>query len=484
MQTLSLPIALDESLATPLYEQLTQSLKDAILSGQLPHGTVIDSARKLSKKLGVSRHTVMHSMEILVSQGYIYTDGTLTTIAVPKNANITFESGPVTRDNGATPPNSKFGERVIALGHIEDRSIDPLIRQPFEIPFAHWKRLTQTHARDTEALLDSTESEGLGYQPMRSALSDYLGRSRSVFCDPDQIAIFPNTTSALDMITRLLFDGGTDIAVENPTWQRNIAVFRANNLDIYPLDVDIEGVCLGRLGTLLTPPKMVYVTPSHNNPSGMPMSLNRRRALLSWATENDAIVIENDEDSHYCYTTRPMPSLQGLDSSRNRVIYVSSFGSILSPLAQLAFAVVPKKLCSLFASAMDHFQQSVPLLEQLVLTDLLNSGFLERHIHKSSQSLAHRRRSLVIALTKAFKRNVRINNESVGTCMLIHLETGRSEARVKKAAQLAGLALDSTSAFYMMQNPPHGEFIISFANVNDDIEVRVNEFARLLCDIS
>src|SRR5262249_6578515 len=151
--------------------------------------------------------------------------------------------------------------------------VNPLFEKPYELPYKQWKRLANKHMLDENALIDSMGKDVLGSLALRLEIRDYLARTRSVICDPDQIVIYPDTLSALDSIARLLTDRGSKIAAENPTYQRNLNVFRAHNLEIHPLDVDEEGACLQQLETIPNPPRMIYVTPAHNNPLGTQMSL-------------------------------------------------------------------------------------------------------------------------------------------------------------------------------------------------------------------
>src|SRR5262249_53204569 len=151
--------------------------------------------------------------------------------------------------------------------------------------------------------------------------------------------------------------------------------------------LDDEGACIQQLEDMPNPPRMVYVTPAHNNPLGTQMSLSRRVALLTWIEQHGSLVIENDQSCHYRYNARPMPALHSLDPTRSRVIYLSSFESILEPLVRLAFVVIPKSLVRLFA-AERHLRQNIPALDQLVLADFLRSASLERHIHRNNQVLA------------------------------------------------------------------------------------------------
>ena len=243
--------------------------------------------------------------------------------------------------------------------------------------------------------------------------------------------------------------------------------------------MDEEGACVQQLDTLLNPPRLVYVTPSHNNPLATPMSAARRVALLCFADRHDSLIIENDRMNHYRYATRPIPPLQSLAPSKETVIYLSSFESVLEPLIRLAFVVVPQNLVHLFAAGARHFRHDVPHLDQLVLADMLKSGSLEQHIHRSTLVLANNRRALAIALMKSFRRDVKIKSESVGTCLAIKFQMGLAKTSVIRAASLAGLSLGTTASFYLMQNPPDDEFLVSFANIDvEAIDTQVNEFAR------
>jgi GntR family transcriptional regulator / MocR family aminotransferase len=226
---------------------------------------------------------------------------------------------------------------------------------------------------------------------------------------------------------------------------------------------------------------MTCVTPTHHDPLGMPMSVSRRQELLAWAITNKGMILEDDVDSLFRYTTRPLPSLQGLDPSKNSVVYLSSFDKVLSPLMQLSFAVFPHSLLPLVANAKSMLQPNAPLIDQMVLADLIREGHLERHIRRSAVILSRRRNALITALTRCFGRKVWIARESAGTHIFVRLSTGWIDSALVQAAKSSGLAIKSTREYYLADRPPTGQFIISFAGL-DELEAHsiVERFAQAI----
>ena len=483
MQTVNLPIAIDESLSIPLYEQISRSLKDAIKSGQLPDGSIIDSTRELSRKLGVSRHTVMHSIELLQSQGFIESrNGRLVTIS-RGNLDESLRDQVRTSSKEISLPISELGEKLLTIDDAQIMQSSSDYFQPFDLPVKRWRRLAQHHVSNSFHLLCSREQDPFGFLPLREQLADYLSRARSISCSSRQIVVFHDSASALDLLLRFTLDAGDSIAVENPLHPSISSQLRSYDFQLIPLNADDEGAEVSVLDECERHPRAIFVTPSHNNPKGVPMSLGRRNSLLSWVDENDTFVIENDEDSLYRYTTRPFPSLHALDPTGARVIYLSSFSKAISPLIDLAFVVLPESLVATFESGLSHLQQSSPMLDQLILADLLHDGYLERHIRKSTQSLGHRRRALIIALTREFQRNVRISQESFGTHLLVNLNTPNTLDDVLSAAMKAGLQVASTRSHYLNGSGRDGELLMSFADLEDEsIDSKVRCFAAELMD--
>ncbi len=488
---INLPIILDENLSSPLYEQLSHSLRDAIKTGKVSHGTVLDSTRDLSRKLGISRHTVLRSVDILQSQGYLESkNGRLTAVSCtgPETVSesIDAETNPAQTIN-VQPDSfpiaiSEFAEQVVADQRLDlYKELNCGALPADQLPFKHWKKLMYKHIQTEYSGLCDPVVDPLGHEPLRVQLTDYLKRTRSLDCDPDRVVIFPDTMSALDLIGKLLINPGDRIAVENPGFRHSRRVFEAYKGKLCPIDVDENGLCVDQLNRLSSPPKMACVTPSHHDPLGMPMSLSRRQELLEWATKNGTLILEDDNDSLFRYASRPLPSLQGLDSSKSSVIYLSSFGKVLSPLVRLSFAVFPAQLIPLIANAKEMFQRNVPVLDQMVLADFIREGYVERHIRKSALSLLRRRNALITALTRCLGRKIWIARESAGTHIFVRIKTDWVDAALVEAAKATGLPMASTQGYYLSERPPTGQFIISFADIEEtNAQPLVESFAKLI----
>jgi GntR family transcriptional regulator/MocR family aminotransferase len=479
---LNLPIVLDDNLNTPLYEQLSHSLREAINSGKIADGTVLDSTRNLSRKLGISRQTILKSVDVLQSQGYLTaSNGRLTAVAACAPNVPTSEV--VDAQPGMNPPVplSQFAEQFNHQPDEPETEWDESSVDGDSLPYKQWNRLMFKHVRLVQHKLDEPGADGLGYWPLRVELADYLKRSRSVDCDPERVVIFLGTGSALDLITKLFIDQGDRVAVENPGFQHFRLLVGACKGEICPVAVDDHGLSTDQLNRLAKQPKMTCVTPTHQDPLGMPMSISRRQELLAWAITNKGMILENDVDSLFRYTTRPFPSLQGLDPSKNSVVYLSSFDKVLSPLIQLSFAVFPHSLLPLVANAKSMLQPHVPLIDQMVLADLIREGHLERHIRRSAVILSRRRNALITALTRRFGRKVWIARESAGTHIFIRLDTGWIDSALVQAANSCGLPLKSTREYYLSDRPPIGQFIASFASLDEaEADAIVEKFAQAI----
>jgi len=479
---LNLPIVLDDNLNTPLYEQLSHSIREAINSGQVAHGTVLDSTRDLSRKLGISRQTILKSVDVLQSQGYLTArNGRL--MAVAACAPNVPTSDLVDTQPGMSPPIvvSQFGEQFTHQPDDPETEWDECSFDAGTLPYKQWNRLMFKHVRSVQNKLDETCVDGLGYWPLRVELADYLKRSRSVDCDPERVVVFFGTGSALDLIAKLFIDPGDRVAVENPGFRRFRLLVSACRGEICPVAVDDHGLSTDQLSRLAIQPKITCVTPTHHDPLGMPMSVCRRQELLAWAIKNKGMILEDDMDSQFRYTTRPLPSLQGLDPSKNSVVYVSSFDKVLSPLTQLSFAVFPHSLLPLVANAKAMLQASAPLIDQMVLADLIREGHLERHIRRSAVILSHRRNALITALTRCFGRKVWIARESAGTHIFVRLSTGWIDSALVQAAKSCGLPIQSTREYYLSDRPPTGQFIISFASLDESkAHLIVEKFAQAI----
>jgi GntR family transcriptional regulator/MocR family aminotransferase len=231
--------------------------------------------------------------------------------------------------------------------------------------------------------------EALGYRPLRQAVAEYLNASRGVKCSVDQVLITSGVQEALERAAHLLLDPGVPVWVEEPGYPGAAIVFRAVGAKVCPVPVDAEGLDLELGRRRWQSARLVYVTPAHQFPLGVTMTLRRRLALLEWARRSHTLIFEDDYDSEYRYSGRPIPALQGLDRA-GVVIFAGTFNEVLFPALRLAYLVVPQTMVDRFAAAQSVSMRHAPLLDQAVLCDFITEGHFARHIRRMRELYAQR----------------------------------------------------------------------------------------------
>ena len=325
-------------------------MQQAILTGQLPPGTKLPSSRTLAEDLGIARNTVLHVYDQLTAEGYVISttgSGTYVADTRPDTAAVNARRKPavagVDAQGQAQPgksrsrPNATWatcptrGRRLIDKAGVSAKqwgAFMPGVPDVAEFPARTWSRLQARLWKEANPDL-LTYAPGGGYRPLRRALSDYLRVARSVNCTPDQIIITTGIHQSIDLAVRLLTDVGDRAWVEEPCYWGARSVLQSSGITLVPVPVDDEGLN-PREQDLQQPPRLALVTPSHQYPLGMVMSLARRRTLLEYARQHNVWIIEDDYDSEFRYGSRPLASLQGLDDA-GQVIYVGSLGKMLFP---------------------------------------------------------------------------------------------------------------------------------------------------------
>ncbi|MBC8120826.1 MAG: PLP-dependent aminotransferase family protein [Gemmatimonadaceae bacterium] len=486
---MQLAIHLDSTSTVPLHRQLYEQLRQRILSGQLLPGQRLPSTRILAELLAISRTTASLGYEHLLSEGYLQAHrGSGTCVCTQLPEQLLQAASPIVSvpSIGGSPRLSRYGaglsEARMLLGKVSPPpSINFRYGPPaFDaLPLQQWRRLLTRHCRCSPGVLDYA-TDPLGYHPLRESIARYLTRSRAVRCTADQMLIVSGSQQALDLTTRLLVDPSDVVALEDPGYLGARHAFLAQGAILLGLPVDSEGMVMEQLtgqppGTV----KLVYVTPSHQFPTGSVLSLPRRLELLAWAKASNALVVEDDYDSEYRYGGRPIPALQGLDRG-DSVIYVGTFSKVLFPSLRLGYLVVPLELMPVFARARWLTDRHSPLLEQYVLRDFIEEGFLERHIRRMRRLYAERRQVLVETLHAHLGNRASVLGEEAGMHVLVRFQTHLSdEALVARAAE-AGVGLTSAAANYL-HSDVQGEFILGYADLTPERLVEgVVRIARIL----
>ncbi|WP_250855439.1 MocR-like pyridoxine biosynthesis transcription factor PdxR [Anabaena sp. PCC 7938] len=450
-------IALDSHLPQSLHQQIYEELRRAILTGRLLPRQKIPSTRSLAKSLGISRTTVTQSYEQLLSEGYLQTiigSGTYVCAQLPDDL---LHSVPVITDekqNASPIQLSQQGKRLTKTLFSLQTEVNTALSFRYgrpalkDFPRKLWCKLLSRHCKaDLEWLDYATDFQG--YLPLRVAIAHYLARARAVHCDREQIIITNGTQQALDLVMRLLVDPGDSIAMEDPGYLSARRVFLSHGVNLLPVPVDASGLMVEKLansdGERI---RIVYVTPSHQFPTGSTLSLPRRLELLLWAQQHDALILEDDYDSEYRYGDRPIPALQGLDQS-NCVIYIGTFSKVLFPSLRIGYLVVPPHLVSLFAQVKWLSDRQLPTLEQKVLAEFIADGYLESHIRKMRSLYDQRRQVLVQALNTHFGEQVTIFGENAGIHIMVKFDTHLSDETIIERAEMVGVGLMSARSSYL-----------------------------------
>jgi GntR family transcriptional regulator/MocR family aminotransferase len=485
--TMDFVINIDSQAALPLHRQVYEELRRAILSGRLAPGQRLPSTRSLSLSLGISRATVTQSYEQLLSEGYLETtigSGTFVCHQIPDDL---LGTAPIE----STPQVTSSSIALSAYGaSLTDSSLFRLPEPEAQISFSYgrpafdkfpidlWRKLLSRHCCAAQDVLDYT-NDSMGYQPLREAIASYLARSRAVKCNAEQIIIIGGSQQGLDLITRLLIDRGDWIAVEEPGYLGARRAFLAQGACLFPVSVDNSGLIVSNLTTGITPNiKLIYVTPSHQFPTGALLSLPRRLELLAWAQKSGAMIIEDDYDSEYRYGQRPIPALQGLDQG-NSVIYVGTFSKVIFPALRLGYLVIPDNLVDIFTRAKWLADRQSSLLEQHALTDFITEGHLERHIRRMRSLYGQRRQTLVESLIYHFAEQVKILGENAGMHLMVKMHTTLSNEEIIQRAAQVGVGINAAHPYYLKTSPSR-EFVLGYAELN---EQQIQEGVRRLAQI-
>lgn len=465
----SLFIMLDSQRADrPLYRQIYEAIRMAILSGEFGPGKRLAATRALARELGVSRITVLNAYEQLFAEGYLDGKGgagTFVAAELPDNL-LRTETIKRSKQRKTDAPLrlSPFGEKLSLkdIGSIRARTIAKF--QPFQngltavdkFPFEIWSRIAaRVHRNPSREVLGYGDPQG--YFPLREAIAAHLKSARGVNCTPEQVIITSGAQQALDLAARIFLSEKDSVFIEDPCYQEARSAFAAIGAKIIPVPVDTEGV---NLGAAKQKAKLIYVTPSHQYPLGVTMSLPRRLALLEWARTNNSWIIEDDYNSEFRYAGRPLASLQGLDQG-GRVIYVGTFSKTIFPSMRIGCAVVPPDLVGIFTGARALNDTHSSLIDQAILTEFIGDGHFGRHVRRMRTLYEERQQTLIAECEKNLAGLLDVRKAEAGMHVVGWLPEGVSDKAISRKATKHHLKLAPISA-YCTKELPRGSLILGY----------------------
>jgi GntR family transcriptional regulator/MocR family aminotransferase len=448
------------SLTKPLWVHLYRTIRGAILAGKLPAATRLPSARTLAADLGVSRTTTEGAFSQLVAEGFVERyvgDGTY--VAAVGTASGVPHPVPVGR--GAASRLSSRGRAVVESGFC----VDAPAPRPFSagspdvrvFPVDIWQRLVSRCLRRLgRALLGY--GDPAGYLPLREAIAAYLGTARGVSCVADQVIVLTSSQQALDLAARLLVDPGDRVWLEEPAYPGARSALRAAGAKLVPVPVDDQGLRVQDGVAHAVGARLAYVTPSHQYPLGVTMSLERRMALLAWARRGNAWIVEDDYDSEFRYDGRPLAAMQGLDGG-SRVIYVGTFTKALFPSIRLAYAVVPRELVAVFVAGRALVDGHTPTLPQAALTEFLAEGHFGAHVRRMRTLYRERRDVFVGSAEESLDGRVRLGPCDGGLHAVAYLHPGCDDVSLARRAAREGVEVPPLSRYFCGGAKQRGFFL-------------------------
>ena len=452
-KTSSIP-ALDRKAAEPFYRQIYDRFRGAISSGILKPGDRIPSARALTKELGLARGTIEAAYSLLAAEGYIQARGQAGTIVTPGL------KLPMPFASAIPQPNTS----VAAISFRPDSIL------PFQIglpaldvfPRKVWARLGARCARAMQPS-DMAHPSVYGLPELRAEIAAYLQVSRGIDCSPSQVFVTSGYRRTIELICHALLKTGDRVWLENPGYPPTRDILGHLNITTVPVPVDQDGMAVSDGLKRAPRARAAVVTPAHQSPLCVSLSLPRRLALLDWAARNKAWVIEDDYDGEYRYVSRPLPALKSLDRD-GRVLYAGTFSKVLFPGIRIAYLVVPETQVERFEQIIEILTGGTPTLTQAIVSAFIAEGHFARHIQRMRKLYAERREATSVGLESVLGKYMKIDSPPGGMHLILRMRGQRSDRRLVSRMREDGLYGEAL-ADWTMGNAVAPALLVGFTNI-------------------
>jgi GntR family transcriptional regulator / MocR family aminotransferase len=446
------------------HRQLYRILQTGIRESVLRAGLKLPPSRALAHTLGIARNTVVHVYEQLALEGYVQAAVGRGTFVADLGPRLVKRKPSPTR----SPSLSRRGRRLLdeaGAGWTQWSAFAPGVPEVRMFPTQIWSRLQARMWRGA-APEQLTYAVGAGDAELRKAVASYLQGARDITCTADQVVITSGTQQSLHLVAQLLADPGDTVWVEDPGYWGARSVFRAHGLKLVPVAVDGEGLAPDP-DQLRRPPRLMFVSPSHQYPTGVLMSHGRRTQLLDYAAVQGAWMIEDDYDSEFRYGARPLPALQGLDQ-HGRVIYLGTFSKTLFPALRLAYLVLPPELVDAFARALNELYREGQTPQQAVLARFIAEGHYASHVRRMRGVYGARHDALIEAIRRHFAEQLPVIGGDAGLHLVLGLPSQLDDQTVVQKAARAGVITRALSRYHMRQPAPAKGLLLGYGAVSED----------------
>ncbi|MCG8615655.1 MAG: PLP-dependent aminotransferase family protein [Desulfobacterales bacterium] len=451
-------IVLKNEKGAPLYLQIYEQVKDKVISGNIRPESRMPSIRAFSDTLGVSKNTVTAAYQQLCDEGYL-TNRSRSGFYVRE---LSYPP-PVTRDlrpestrSADSAPESAYDFRYGGI-------------HPGDFPINTWRRLSGRLMSKENLRKMVSYPAPTGEPGLKQAIGEYLANSRGVSCLPEQIVICSGTQQCLDLVCCMLKKDHTAVAMEDPGYDGARVVFRNNGFQIVPIPVESGGIRINELEKISA--RLLYVTPSRQFPTGEIMPIRRRIRLLEWAAHHNAVIIEDDYDSEFRYTGKPIPAIQGIDS-RGHVIYTGTFSRSLSPALRMSYMVIPLNLMETYRMFFRQYHTFVPWTEQAIVETFIREGHWDRHLRRLRLANKRRHDTLMDAIDRHLGDTVSIIGRDAGLHVLMAVRSRFSERELLSRAEQKGVILGGVERYWIRKDLyTQPAVLVGYSGVNpEDLE--------------
>ena len=482
LDTLKIRLAAPELAALDLRVRVQRALRQLILDGVLVPGLRLPATRALAQSLGVSRDTVEMAYAQLRLDGYLRRQaGSGSFVSPTIGASLLGKPATALPPWSAQPAAlSARGAHILASGGVADqqsvKAFATGLPETRAFPLDVWERLRRQAAGEHHVLL---HGDPQGAEPLRQAIADYVNLERGARATADQVLVLSSTRQALYLCAQVLADAHGPILMEDPGYFGARKAFEMAQLQVIPVPVDADGLSIAHLRADRSGANTVYVTPSHQYPTGATLALGRRLALTAWAAERQGWIIEDDYDSQFHYAGLPTACVQGLDKQQ-RTIYLGTFAKSLYPGLRLGYMVLPPALVKPMTYARSILDGHTPQLEQLTLARFIADGHFAAHVRAMRKVYAVRRDAMAQAVRRHLPHVVTAQLPPGGLQMPCLLHEGREELDTLRLAAQAGIVLPGLSRLYA-RPPARGGWLLGFAALTPhEIDSGIVRLARAL----
>ncbi len=458
---------LNPKLKIPLYIQMYSEIKNFILDGSLISKSKLPSKRNLMKKYNISQSTIQNALYLLIEEGYIYS----------KERKGYFVSD---LENIYVKSNEKHKKK--------EKNKMKKIKYDFSysgvdfksIPKNIFKKLSKEIFEDPNNDL-SFQGDIQGYEPLRESICEYLSESRGFVVEAEQVIVSSGTEYLFYIIFKLF--NKEKYGLENPGYKMLQDLFFSNEIDWTPVNLDYEGMLIEELEKKNV--NIACITPSHQFPTGVIMSIKRRQEILSWAYKREnRYIVEDDYDSEFKYNGKPIPALKAIDY-KDKVIYIGSFSKSISPAIRVSYMVIPRKLLDIYRKKLPYFICPVSIFTQKILYKFIQDGYFVKHLNRMRTVYKKKRELLVKCLkeesNKRIKKEINIQGADAGLHIIISFPFDVNEEKFLKSCVDYSIKIYTLKSYYLKKTTKTPFFLLGYASLNDQ---EIEEGVKLIIDLA